>query len=138
MTAAPSQRYLLDANVLIAVFDRGHEHHRPALDWFLALGNDTAITCPTVENACLRYLVRTGASARDSHAVLTGLKSDRRVTILAEATSMTEASLHGVFGFRQITDVYLCQVAADAGAVLATFDGGLNLLRPHRTRRVPT
>jgi len=138
MTNRGPQRYVLDANVLIAVLDQQHEHHAAALEWFMTLGERAAITCPTIENACLRYFVRTGVSASDSYAVLTGLKADRRVTFVEESTSMSEASLHGVIGFRQITDVYLCQVAAQADALLATFDGGLHRLRPHRTRRVPT
>jgi predicted nucleic acid-binding protein len=138
MTNEASQRFLLDANVLIAVLDQQHEHHTAAVDWFLTLGDDSAITCPTVENACLRYLVRTGVSATDAHAVLTGLKADRRVTFAPEASSMSEASLHGVIGFRQVTDVYLCQIAAEADAFLATFDGGLHQMRPRRTLRVPT
>lgn len=138
MTNEASHRFLLDANVLIAVLDQQHEHHTAAVDWFLTLGDDSAITCPTVENACLRYFVRTGVSATDAHAVLTGLKADRRVTFAPEASSMSEASLHGVIGFRQVTDVYLCQIAAEADAFLATFDGGLHQMRPRRTLRVPT
>lgn len=132
------QRFLLDANVLIAVLDQQHEHHGAAVDWFVALGTDLALTCPTVENACVRYLIRTGVSATDAHAVLTGLKADRRVTFAPEASSLAAVSLHGVIGFRQVTDVYLCQVAAEADAILATFDGGLHQMRPRRTVRVPT
>jgi len=120
------------------VIDQQHEHHTAAVDWFLTLGDAAAITCPTVENACLRYLIRTGVSATDAHAVLSGVKADRRVTFARESSSMSEASLHGVIGFRQITDVNLCQVAAQADACLATFDGGLHQMRPRRTLRVPT
>ena len=138
MTNEASQRFLLDANVVIAVIDQQHEHHTAAVDWFEMLGDQVAITCPTVENACLRYLIRTGVSATDAHAVLTGLKADRRVTFAPETSSISTASLHGVIGFRQVTDVYLCQVAAEADALLATFDGGLHQMRPRRTFRVPT
>ena len=93
MTNEASQRFLLDANVVIAVIDQQHEHHTAAVDWFEMLDDQVAITCPTVENACLRYLIRTGVSATDAHAVLTGLKADRRVTFAPETSSMSTALL---------------------------------------------
>ena len=138
MTTEIPQRFLLDANVLIAIIDQQHEHHTAAVDWFVALGDRSAITCPTVENACLRYLIRTGVPAADAHAVLTGVKADPRFTFAPEVSTMSKASLHGVIGFRQVTDVYLCQIAAEEDAVLATFDGGLHQMRPRRTIRDPT
>ncbi|MCO5314512.1 MAG: hypothetical protein M9952_16435 [Microthrixaceae bacterium] len=74
----------------------------------MTLGDIAAITCPTVENAFLRCLIRTGVSTTDAYAVLAAVKADRRVSFAPEAASMSEASLYGVIGFRQVTDVHLC------------------------------
>ena len=48
---------LLDANVLIALFDADHVHHAVVRDWFVALPNPFA-TCPIVQGALVRWIVR--------------------------------------------------------------------------------
>lgn len=60
-------------------------------------------------------------------------KADHQVTFAPDAPSLSASSLRGVIGFRQVTDVYLCQIVAEADALLATFDGGLHQMRPRRT-----
>ena len=54
-------RYLLDANVLIALTAAEHEHHEAAGEW-LAETTQFA-TCPTTESALLRFLLRLGEPA---------------------------------------------------------------------------
>ena len=48
---------LLDANVLIALFDADHVHHGAVRDWFIAL-RDGFATCPIVEGALMHWIVR--------------------------------------------------------------------------------
>ena len=124
---------LLDANVLIALVDRAHEHHRPASKWAAPADTQSLLTCPTVENAMLRYLIRTDVPAGDAHSILESLRDDQRFSFVAETTPMHRESLTGVIGYRQITDVYLCQTARRSRAKLATFDRGLGILRPTDT-----
>lgn len=48
--------FLLDVNVLIALFDSAHVHHRPAHAWFASARPQGWRTCPVTENAFLRIL----------------------------------------------------------------------------------
>ena len=125
--------YLLDANTLIAIADTEHSRHPLAFSWFSSLGTNQAATCPTVENALLRYLVRIGVKSQGAWDMAQSIKGNRRVEFVKEASSMALPSLTGVSGHRQITDVYLCQVAALADRRLATFDQGLCQFRPKVT-----
>ena len=129
---------LLDANVLIALVDATHEHHQVASTWAANATAGSLRTCPTVENAMLRYLIRTNLPAGDAHAILESVHGDERFAFVKESTSLRRESLTGVIGFRQVTDVYLCQVAQRARAKLATFDRGLGMLRPHDTEVLAT
>lgn len=52
--------WLLDPSVLIALTDREHVHHRRAAAW-MSQGVQFA-TCPIVEAALARHLVRAGAA----------------------------------------------------------------------------
>jgi len=125
--------YLLDANALIAIADAEHNRHPLALRWLGSLGKDQAATCPTVENALLRYLVRIGVKPQGAWDMMAAIKGNSRVGFVEEPHSMSLNSLAGVAGHRQITDVYLCQVASSAGRTLATFDLGLCQSRPNLT-----
>lgn len=57
---------LLDANVLIALFDADHVHHPIVREWFITLEGQFA-TCPIIEGALTRWIVRiegrTGAAS---------------------------------------------------------------------------
>lgn len=125
--------YLMDTNVLISVLDSRHVHHLPVSEWFEGLSGLATATCPTVENGAIRYLVRTGINAPDALDALLELKQDGRVAFVPESDSMATTSLTGVTGHRQITDVYLCQIATSTDRKLATFDQGLCNLRPLAT-----
>jgi predicted nucleic acid-binding protein len=47
---------LLDANMLIALFDEAHVHHQAAHDWLLINRSTGWATCPLTENACIRIM----------------------------------------------------------------------------------
>ena len=49
-------RALLDVNVLIALFDAAHVHHRAASDWLGANIEQGWASCPLTQNGCLRIL----------------------------------------------------------------------------------
>ena len=47
---------LLDANILIALFDASHTHHQAAHQWFAANRAQGWATCPLTQNACIRII----------------------------------------------------------------------------------
>ena len=47
-------RALLDVNVLIALLDAGHIHHRLATDWLVAHLDQGWASCPLTQNGCMR------------------------------------------------------------------------------------
>jgi predicted nucleic acid-binding protein len=48
--------FLLDVNVLIALFDPAHIHHNPAHNWFAEVGQTAWATCPLTENGVIRII----------------------------------------------------------------------------------
>lgn len=118
-----SERYLLDANVLIALTISDHEHHERARAW--AASASVLAVSPIVEGALVRFLVRLGESAATAQAVLEALEAARGVEFWPEALSFRGVDLTHVVGHRQVTDAYLATLAAERGGRLATFDVGL-------------
>lgn len=51
-----SHPFLLDVNVLIALFDSAHIHHVQAHEWFSKNAFQGWVTCPVTENGLLRIL----------------------------------------------------------------------------------
>ena len=49
-------RALLDVNVLVALLDRTHLHHRVATDWLAANVSRGWASCPLTQNGCVRIL----------------------------------------------------------------------------------
>lgn len=65
---------LLDANALIAVTVTDHVHHDLMEDWFTQRSEPFA-TCPLTQGALVRFLLRSGSTARDAVEVLRGLRA---------------------------------------------------------------
>lgn len=118
-----SDGYLLDANALIALVLREHEHHSRVSSW--ASSASRLALCPIVEGALLRALLRLGESQETATGLLRLLYEDARFEFWADSISYTEAELDHVIGHRQVTDAYLVALARSRGAELATLDRGL-------------
>ena len=121
---------LLDANVLIALTVRNHEHHDRARDWLG--GTRMFATCPSTQGSLARYLVRV-ASTDHATAALELLERNPRHEFWPDELAYTPESLAGVVGHRQVTDAYLAASAAKRGSEVATFDRGLAALQPAAT-----
>ena len=121
--------HLLDANVLIALFDGDHLHHRDVRDWFAGLQGGFA-TCPFVQGALVRWVVRIEGPAGATAAVeeLKRLGADSRHQFWADSLSFTDVDWTGVIGYRQVTDAYLASLARSRKSRLATLDRGLAAL----------
>jgi len=127
-------RALLDINLLIALLDMDHAHHRVATDWLVANISTGWASCPLTENGCIRIMSQPGYP--------NPLPPAQVAQRLAEATSTEyhrfwpdNLSLVGpdvvewtsILGARQITDVYLLALAVHKGGRFVTFDRGIPL-----------
>lgn len=117
--------HLLDANVLIALFDEQHVHHNTVVEWLVKCPTGFA-TCPIVEGALVRWITRilgaTGTSA--ASAELEKLAADPRHEFWADELPYRAVSWRGVLGHRQVTDAYLAQSARARRGKVLTLDKG--------------
>ncbi len=130
---------LLDANVLIALFDADHVHRRAARDWYLALRGEFA-TCPIVEGALTRWIVRIhgrGGVTAAAHE-LRKLAADPRHRFWAEDVAYVDVDWRGVIGHHQVTDAYLAALARRNGGRLVTLDRGLAALHADVAELIPS
>lgn len=129
---------LLDANVLIALFDADHVHHAVVRRWFLDLQGEFA-TCPMVEGALVRWIVRllgpegTQAAKRE----LGKLAADPRHRFWPDDLGYAEVRWTGVLGHAQVTDAYLAALARRHEGRLATLDRGLAALHHDVAELIP-
>ena len=126
--------YLLDVNLLIALFDPRHVNHEAAHRWIESAADFSWATCPLTENGCVRVLsspayptvnttpnevcARLGEfCTRDDHVFWPD-----DISIL---DSLDDATRGRFTGHGQVTDYYLAALAHEHRGVLATFDGSL-------------
>jgi toxin-antitoxin system PIN domain toxin len=120
---------LLDVNVLVALFDQNHVHHRQAHSWFQANRSDGWATCPTTEHGLIRILSNFSYTSAAQPA-----ERVRRLLALTCAEAKDHAFWPDSLSLRdermdlsgithgQLTDSYLLALARDNGGRLATFD----------------
>ena len=125
-------RALLDVNVLIALLDAAHVHHRAARAWLeahIALG---WASCPITQNGCIRILSQPAyPGARPPATVAARLAeavAARWHEFWPDDTSLLEPGVldwRKVLGSRQLTDAYLLALAVRRGGCLVTLDRGV-------------
>jgi uncharacterized protein len=122
-------RALLDVNVLVALLDGGHLHHRVAMDWLAAHTRAGWASCPLTQNGCLRILsLPTYPNPQPPARVaerLAAATADRSHAFWPDSLSLLEPErLHWerVLSTRHITDVYLLALAVEHQGCLVTFD----------------
>ena len=127
-------RALLDVNVLVALLDGGHLHHRAATAWLAAHQRGGWASCPLTQNGCVRILSLTsypnsqppGAVAARLAAALNGERHEFWPDSLSLLEPRRLAWEH-VLGSRQVTDAYLLALAVQHGGRLVTFDRGVSV-----------
>ena len=122
-------RALLDVNVLIALLDGSHVHHKQVTDWLVSNIDQGWASCPITQNGCIRIISQPGYP----NSVAAKQVADR----LAEATlhlshqfwpdaiSLLNTDLlnwEWVLSSRQVTDVYLLALAVQQGGRFVTLD----------------
>ena len=125
-------RALLDVNVLIALLDPDHVHHRSATGWLVQNLHLGWASCPLTQNGCIRIMSQPGyPNAVPAAVVIERLReatahSAHRFwpddTSMLDAKAIDETQVHGP---RQVTDVYLLALAVKHGGRFVTFDGAI-------------
>jgi hypothetical protein len=125
---------LLNAAVLIALFDEAHVHHRAAHEWMRVHRKKGWASCPMTQNACIRIMSQPAYPGRLTVADIT--RRLRAATSAPDHHFWTDSiSLcseehfdpSGVLMSKQLTDLYLLALAVHHGGRLVTFDQGIKL-----------
>lgn len=125
--------YLLDVNVLIALFDPGHSHYESAHSWFAQVGYESWATCPVTECGFVRVAANPSyptiemsvPEAMTRLAAFCGEPGHQFWADDISLRSLTPDLLLSIQGHNQITDVYLIALAHRHGGKLATLDARL-------------
>ncbi len=125
---------LLDVNVLVALFLERHVHHDVVHGWFEDHAAGGWATCPLTENGLFRILSQPHVSGTprrpvDVAGMLRTLCEHTGHHFWPDAISLCDQAhfeMALVRGHKQITDTYLLGLAAEHGAVFATFDRGIH------------
>lgn len=122
--------YLLDTNLLIALFWPSHVHHDHAIHWFVKNRGNGWATCSMTQAGFVR-IVSNPAFSRDAVRPLEAVQlleantsaKDHSfwpgVQTLAESITLTDVRL---MGHQQVTDVQLLGLAMQNNGKLATLD----------------
>lgn len=125
-------RALLDVNVLIALLDAGHVHHRLATDWLGAHLEHGWASCPLTQNGCIRIFSNPAyPNAAPAAQIAERLAEAARHPAHAfwpDAISLLEPNRlawERILSSRQVTDAYLVALAVERGGRLVTLDRGV-------------
>lgn len=126
-------RALLDVNVLIALLDAGHVHHKRASQWLDQEIQHGWASCPLTQNGCLRIMSQPAyPEALPLQAVarrLAQASAHPAHRFVADDYSLFDGELvnwHNLLGHRQITDSYLLGLAVRHNCRFVSFDARIN------------
>ena len=135
-------KYLLDVNVLIALTQSDHAHHKVVTQWFDLSGLDWGM-CAFSEAGFVRISTNpkvgnlTVEEATEILASLAAHSSHRFWPIAASWTSVTAPFSERIFGHKQIYDAYLLGLAINENGILVTLDKRIQYLAgPQYSRHV--
>ena len=132
--------HLLDANLLIALGDSQHVHHRRAQSWFHSQRGRAWATCPLTQNAFLRILGSPGYPAKigdpaSLRTLLQRICATPGHQFWADDVSLLDAEIFtSLPPSKYLTDIYLLALAAKHQAQLASLDQRIDPRLVHRGR----
>jgi uncharacterized protein len=128
------RRALLDINVLVALLDLDHAHHRRAKSWLQREAASGWASCPLTENGCVRVMSQSKyPSPLPTGEVIKRLRDAAATSYhefwpddlsILDQTVVDNARIHGP---KQVTDVYLLALAVKQAGRFVTFDGSVPL-----------
>lgn len=131
-----SKTALLDVNMLIAFFDKEHQHRSLVKNWlgnWLKAGNKWA-TCPITQNGCLRILslpnYKNGFKPIEiKHHLSNAVASDNHVFIPDNISLLQDELINWqhIQGAKQLTDAYLLALAKHNQTVFVSLDGRIDI-----------
>ena len=132
--------YLFDVNIVVALIDPDHVHHRKVRQWLKSIQLPWG-TCAFTEAGFARISTdrRAGAfTVLEANEALELLRNDPRFRfwpIQAGWSQMAAPLLDRIFGHQQITDAYLLGLAIQENGILVTLDRGIRHLAGERYAR---
>jgi toxin-antitoxin system PIN domain toxin len=131
-------RALLDVNVLVALLDQQHVHHRRARNWLEGESTAGWASCAITQNGFVRIISRPGyPNPITAKAAIDLLNTATRTEYhqfwpcsvsLLDPDAVDASRIHS---HRQVTDAYLLALAANAGGRFVTFDQSISLSAVH-------
>jgi len=126
-------RFLLDANVLIALCWSNHAHHKAALSWFKGHAAHGWATCAFTQSAFVRVILQPAfsnsamqaAEVIELLALNTAHAKHHYLDVDFDMRALQTACTGGLLGHRQITDAWLLATAIRHKTKLVTFDAGI-------------
>jgi toxin-antitoxin system PIN domain toxin len=122
-------RALLDVNVLIALLDAAHVHHRQAVQWLESEAGNGWASCPLTQNGCIRVMAQPGypgtfraPEVAERLREATGHPSHEFWPVDRSRPDAGTLDWSHVLGHSQITDAYLLSLAVQRGGRFVTFD----------------
>ena len=128
--------FLLDVNVMLALFDPVHLHHAIVRDWY-ANGLRAIASCPLSELGFVRICSNPRYpnpldSPEQALALLRALHAEKRHTFWPDDVSLADKafSLQPFRTHRETTDRYLLRLAVHRSGQLLTLDAGIKPADP--------
>lgn len=122
-------RALFDVNVLLALFDPEHMHHRRASGWWDRQKSDGWASCPLTQNGFIRIIAKPSypdpLPIAKAISLLWGQLALPSHAFWLDDISIADPAVFDhrrILGPNQLTDVYLLALAVENGGRLATFD----------------
>jgi len=128
-------RALLDVNVLIALLDAAHVHHKAARTWLETHIESGWASCPITQNGCIRILSQPNYPGSQAAATIAVRLAEAANTSWHEfwpddlsLLDKNALDWRYILGSRQLSDSYLLALAAHRGGRLVTFDRAIPLV----------
>lgn len=124
-----SKTHLLDVNALVGLLWDVHSLHGRAHAWFTR-ESPVVLGCVFTELSFIRVSMADktiAAEFNDAEQALTGFKQSlgKRYRYIASLPPASVLSGHGIRSHKEISDLYLCELAGKHSARLATLDSGI-------------
>ena len=130
LSAKPEQRCaLLDVNVLIALLDADHLHHKRAAAWLAANIKSGWASCAITQNGCVRIMSQPGypnalPAAGVAQRLREATEAEHHRFVPGDVSLLDPQHFDAdqLLGHRQVTDAYLLGLAVWHGLRFVTFD----------------